>query len=384
MTYRRLCLAAVLALGSAQAADAAPVPYDPARFAFPGSVPSPATATSAGLAGADRWVAAVPGGNPAAAPAEQAIVLSPLLQRISRQDLSAANREFSQTTFFLDAASAQWGVSIGEWSVRLEAAQPVLRRETSTFSVGLAEGGPPPAQVQVDAESRELRAGLAIGRTLGAWRLGVAGEWARRDDQYGITEVSGSPDAGERVLAFDGASLGGAIGATWSRAPESRWGTRFGATLRMIGATDGEYTSTSDLLSGSTTTTGDASRESTWEGGVGVRLTVDERGGHAFVSLEGAGAERWLGLGLETEVATRWRLGYAYRDAQTPWALRLGVGQDVQPGSPEPRATAVGVGVGWNEGDFGLDLGVTHRSIRRGDAPTQGDTRIVASLSIGL
>lgn len=384
MSARRHLLAALLALCSARPVSAAPSPYDPARFAFPGAVPSPATAASAALVGADRWVTPVAGGNPAAAPEAQVIVLSPLLQRISRQDLSAANRDFSQTTAFLDAASGQWAVRSRDWSLRLEASQPVLRRETSTFSVGLGDGGPPPAQVQVDAESRELRAGLIVGRTIGDWRLGLAGEWTRRDDRLATTEVSGSPDAGQRTLTFDGASVGGALGAMWSRTPAARWGTEVGATLRHVGAIDAPFESESDLLSGRTTAAGEATRDATWEAGLGMRLTVDERGGHAWASLEARGAERWSGLDLETRAASSWRVGYSYRDARTPWTLRLGFGQDVQPGAPEPRATAVGLGLGWQDGDFGVDLGATHRSVRRGDAPTEGDIRLVASVTIGL
>lgn len=379
--FRILPVLAALACG-VTASTAAPAPYDPARFAFPGSVTSPGDAASAGLAGTDRWVSAVPGGNPAAAPAATGVTLSPILQRISRQDLSAANRDFSQTTLFADLAGGQLALRAGRWAVRLEAGQPVLRRETSTF--GIAAGDAPPARIRVDAEAREARASLAVSLEQGAWRLGAAGEYARRSDRYATTEVSGSPDAGDRELSFDGSSAGGALGAVWSHTPESRGGLVLGAGVRMIGALTGDFTSVSDLLSGTTSVRGDAGRDALLEAGLTARVTVDERGGHAWMSLEHRGAERWPGLAVETRAAASWRAGYSYRDVSTPWVVRIGIGQDVQPGAPEPRATAVGVGVGWADGDLAADLGVTNRSIHRAGSPTLADTRVVASLRVGF
>lgn len=385
MTSRRLLAmtAALLTAGPAAHA-AAPAPYDPVQFAFPGSVRSPGDAASAGLAGADGWLTWAPGGNPATAPPSASVTLSPLLQRVSRQDLSAANSEFSETSAFLDAAGAQIALRRAHWGLRLEVSQPVLRRETSTFSRSIGDGVSQPARLKVDAESREQRAGLALSRGMGAWRLGAAAELTRRDDRYATTEVSGSPESGIRELTFDGSSVGGSVGALWSRSPGSKWGTEVGAAMRFIGALDGTSRSVSDLLAGLEQQTGDASREATWEAGASARLTVDPRGGHAWLTLEQRSAERWPGLQLEAEAASSWRAGYSYRDERTPWSVRVGIGQDVQPGTPEPRATAVGLGVGWRQDDFGVDLGVTHRSIRRGELPTQGDTRVVASIIVGL
>ncbi len=380
----RILLPALAWLAAASAAAAAPPPYDPVRFAFPGSVHSPAEGASAGLAGADRWLSAMPGGNPAAAAAASAVTVSPILQRISRQDLSAANREFSQTTFFPDASSGQLALRRGAWALRLEGAQPVLRRETSTFSVAIGGGVTQPARVRVDADTREQRAALAVSRGQGAWRWGAAAEFTRRSDRYATREVSGSPESGDRELAFEATGAGGSLGFTWARAADRRWGWETGAAWRWIGALSGDYTSQSDLLTGTSRITGDAGRDATWEGGVSVRVTVDERGGHAWASLEGRGAERWPGLGLETEPAASWRFGYAYRDRETPWAVRAGIGQDVQPGTPEPRADVLGLGLGWRQEDLGVDVGITHRSIRRGESPTQADTRLVASISVGF
>ncbi len=383
MPYRRLLFALLAVVSWTSAALAiTPPPYDPIRFAFPGSIPSPGDAASAALAGADRWLSSVAGGNPASMPHSTGVTLSPILQRISRQDLSAENREFSQTTFFLDGASGQLAWRAGEWGLRLEASQPMLRRETSTFSVAIGGAVTQPARVQVDAQARESRAALALSRASGAWRFGAAAELSQRSDRYTTIEVSGSPESGERELAFEGSALGGSAGATWSRNAESRWGIEVGAAARFVGAIDATFESVSELLSGTSVSTGEADRDATWEAGASARITVDPRGGHAWACLETRSAERWPGLSLASDRAAAWRIGYDYRDSATPWVVRVGAGQEVQPGTPEPRATAIGVGLGWRADDLRFDLGVTHRSIRRGEAPIQTDTRLVGSVGI--
>src|SRR5690348_13525894 len=93
---------AALLLAAATAASAAtPPPLDPVRFAFPGALGSPPTAVAAGLALADRWLGDTPFENPAAA-APQGVVVSPLGERVDREDVSAANRDFTQKQGYVD------------------------------------------------------------------------------------------------------------------------------------------------------------------------------------------------------------------------------------------------------------------------------------------
>src|SRR6266404_3351172 len=98
---RTMAVLAAVALLPSLALAQPPVPIDGARYAFPGAVPSPASAISAGLALADRWLGDDPFANPAI-PSGRAIAVSGLARRVSRQDLRAENREFSDDAGYFD------------------------------------------------------------------------------------------------------------------------------------------------------------------------------------------------------------------------------------------------------------------------------------------
>lgn len=306
-----------------------------------------------------------------------------MLQRIDRQDLGADNSEFSQTTAFIDAAGASIAWRPGVWGVVLHASQPVLRRETSTFSVGIFDGLSAPARVQVDASHRESRFGLALSRGFGGWRVGLSGEWIRRDDQMTTLEVSGSPESGERLLRFDGSAVGGALGVAWTQPEAGRRPLSVGFALRSVGALTVEGEAVAELLAEDTREAVRAERGAVTEGGGSVRLGLGPDTG-LWAMAGWRSAEDWREFALVTDAATRWRLGLDYHGADTPWTVRLGFGIDDQPGTPEPRASVLGLGFGWDAGDLGLDLGLTHRSFRRGDLATQHDDRLVATLRVGF
>src|SRR6185436_6039873 len=59
-------------------------------FALPGDYATAANAASAGLALSDRWLGESGYENPAAS-SRQGVEISPLFQRVSRQDLTARN-----------------------------------------------------------------------------------------------------------------------------------------------------------------------------------------------------------------------------------------------------------------------------------------------------
>src|SRR5689334_20941714 len=99
----RFAWSPVAALALAAAAHAAPpAPLSIPSFAFPlpGDYVAAANARSAGLALSDRWLGTTAFENPAAT-VPQGIEVSPLFQRVSRQDLSSENRDFDQTTGFV-------------------------------------------------------------------------------------------------------------------------------------------------------------------------------------------------------------------------------------------------------------------------------------------
>src|SRR5262249_51749959 len=94
------------------AATAMAATVDGTRFAFPGAPVGPASAPSAAVALADRWLGERPFDNPAFA-AKREIELSPLLLHVSRQDLRADNRNFADQGASIDAAGGWLGMPVG-------------------------------------------------------------------------------------------------------------------------------------------------------------------------------------------------------------------------------------------------------------------------------
>src|SRR3989442_4094010 len=76
-----------------------PSPITAELFSFSGAVTTPGSAVSAGVALSDRWLGDEPFNNPAV-PLVSALVVSPVLQRMSRQDLRGPNRPFDEQGAF--------------------------------------------------------------------------------------------------------------------------------------------------------------------------------------------------------------------------------------------------------------------------------------------
>ena len=120
-----LACAAGLAL-AAPARGQLPVTISSELFPFPGSHVSPASAASAGLALADRWLADEPFANPSAS-RPYTLALSPMLLHVSRQDLRAEHRSYQETSAFFDAAGGYFSLESGAVGVALYGYQPVVR-----------------------------------------------------------------------------------------------------------------------------------------------------------------------------------------------------------------------------------------------------------------
>lgn len=383
MTCRRLLLplAAACLCVALPVHAGLPQPMTATRFAFPGSVPSPASATSAGLALADRWVGEDVASNPAAAP-QPGVTLSPLLLRVSRQDLSAANREFEQVDLNFDFAGGQLGTRMRGVNVTLYAYQPQLRLENQSYLLGRVNSTGPRAAVENDGSLRETRLGLALGGG-GALRVGAAVEWTRREDRYQFRETSGSPDAGLRDLSFDGSALGGAAGFRWERAPGERGGWVLGGGAHFTGALDVTGVQSADLTSGDSSSDIAASRGSIWDAGASARWTLSPESG-VYGTVGTRSGETWDEFGVQAAPGQSWAIGIDFRDRETSWGARVGAGQDVQPGTPEPRATALGAGVSFYSGETVLDLGILHRAVPRPGLPTLSDDRVTASVRVAF
>jgi hypothetical protein len=377
-------LAGLAVANPPRAAASPPSPLSPAQFAFPGWLETPITARSAGLALADRWLANEPFANPAIVPGLR-LTASPALLRVSRQDLRAHNRGFDETAGHFDVAGASLTLPSGErLGIALYAFQPVLRFEDNAYSRGLGTPDPanPPALIQSHASARELRAGLALSGGTSRARIGVGIEWVRREDSYRTTEESGDPaNAGTKQLEFSGDGIGFQLGARLERGDATPRGLRAGIAVRVVPALRVEGRHDQILLTGSTHDTVRATRAAGWEAGATVSWMARPTY-RLLAAVGGRSAQRWEGIDLRAGPAWEWKLAWEYRDPEGPWAFRLGLGQEGQSEVPEPRALAVGLGLGrWWEG-LAVDVGVAHRTVSRDGEPNSFDDRVVFTVSV--
>lgn len=348
--------------------------------AFPGHVVGPASAASAGLALADRWLGDEPAGNPAASPG-RAVSLSPQLVRVSRQDLRAEFHQYDETSAFFDAAGGALAVPVGGFAVALYGYQPVLRREENAYTRGVEGAFPPPAIVAGATDSRELVAGVALSGAWAGLRLGVAAEWVRRDDAYDYAEKLGVPNPGLHHAEFSGDAVGGQLGVRRAFGADDR--IVVGAALRLVPALslDGVEEHTYDSGFGDTTIAFAVERESGWEGGVSARVAVSAAF-RAFASVGGRSGLAWDPFGVASGPGAEWHVGGELHDAAEPWTLRFGLGQEVQTGVPEPRSGVLGIGFGWTLDATTLDIGALRRTLPRNDQPTSYDDRVIATIRV--
>ncbi len=382
MTPSRFALpAAVLVAALAAVAHAAtpPAPLSTGLFPFPAAGYGPADAAGAGLGLADRFLGDEPFDNPAGAPG-LGFRLTPQVALTSRQDLHASNRQLDDGGPLFDVAGGRASAVLRGVSVSAYFMQPVLRADNVSWVVGrtLPVSGSP-AAVSIDGTAREQRAGLALSRGAFGGRVGVGGEWVHRDDTYDRSEVSGSPDAGTAHAEFSGSGVAATLGGRWEREPDAQWGWAAGASLRWSGELGLDGASVADLVSGTTTTTIDATRERGVEGGASLRMTIG-RGVRAYLAAGGGTARAWDGLGVSPGATSEVRVAVDLRDPEGPWVARVGVGEEQMPGTVEPRQGHVSVGFGWTDQDLTIDAAVLRRTATRTGAPSSHDDRAVVTV----
>ncbi len=381
LTVSRWALSAGLLIGSGRAWAAA---VDPALFPFLGSPATPAAAASAGTALADRWLGDLPFDNPAFR-AQRGLELSPALIHVSRQDLRAANRNYVETSGYLDGAGGWIALPLGRATLFGYGSQPVLRFEDNSFPRGTVAVDPanPPALIGTQAEAREFRAGAGFSWGDSILRTGVAAEWTRRDDRYQVVETSGSPLAGTHTTRLSGDGLGFQAGLRCGRGLAGPHPLTAGLGMRVLPAISLEARDVFEPQTPAAADTTDyaAERGASWEGGVSARYGVSPT--FALMVAAGArGSQTWSGLGANTRTGILWSIGGAFHDPNDPWTLRFGYGFDDQPGAPEPRAGLLGLGLGWNSEGTRIEVGALRRSIHRGSNPTSYDDRVVASVGV--
>jgi hypothetical protein len=384
MIASRVPCAAVLAgaccLLLATAALAQPDPLGAPLFLFPGFHPSPATATSAGLAMSERWLGEDVFDNPAVA-ARRRLAVSPLLVRMSRQDLSSDNRAFEESTF-LDGASVQLVVPIADLGLLLYAAQPVLRLENLAYTRGQIPEPGQPARVGGETNAREVHAGAGLSTRFLGLGWGAAIEWTRRDDRYLAREDNGGPSSGTREASFAGSGFGAQAGV---RGSWPSWGplgrTTIGLSARFVPELTLEGTRDTDQLLGTSSTPIAATREAGYEAGVSISSFVTRT---FRVVLGGGGrtAQELTGFDVTSGRQAMASIGGEFRDPESPWAFRVGLGLEQQDDSPESHAGIVGIGTEWRDAPLHIGLGITRRSFKRPDSPTSFDNRVVLTVSL--
>ena len=351
-------------------------------FAFPGGYLNPAVAVSAGRAMADPWLGESPYWNPAA-PVEFLGELSLQGSHIERQDIRANNREVDETFAFFSGGGAAIGAPLTKWlGVWLYASRPEARFEENAFRAGTStDPSVVPAVVQSRTESRESRGGVGVSTKFGAFRLGAAVEATKRNDEYQLIEDSAGPTAGERTLSFEGDAIGWQAGVHWASSQAEAKG-RFEAGVAVRRLTELEVTGSEidELVSGSTTTPADATREAGWEGGASLAYGVS----NAFRVMGGVGgrtAQEWVGFGVTTGQTVHWALAADLRDPESTFGFHFGIGGDQQDDVAEPRSSVFGLGVDWAlDKKVILTLSGVRRGLQRDDAPTSWDTRVMGGV----
>ncbi len=387
MTRHTPAIIGLLAAALATAIVTRPAAADPpslftsSLFTFPGSIANPASAASAGLVLADRWLGDDPFFNPASVPG-LGVALSGTMLHMSRQDLRAGNRNFDETPAFFDGAGLAVGLPArGRFGISLYAFQPVLRRETNAFSRGTGATNPalPPATIETSSSAREMRAGAGVSVGIGPGRVGAGLEWTRREDAYETIERSGSPAAGTTRLELSGQGLGFQLGARFDHGDPSPGGLSVGLGIRRLPALTIDGPLSEALLVGTTDTTLRAEREAGWELGTSARCEVSPAL-RVLAAVGGRTAQRWEGFDLTAGRAREWKLAAEYHDTRDPWTLRFGLGQERQANAPEPRANVIGLGFGWGFSWGMVDAGLTHRTLDREIGPNSFEDRVVLTV----
>jgi hypothetical protein len=303
-----------------------------------------------------------------------------MLYHISRQDLRGLNHSYSETSAFFDVAGGWIGAHKGEWGFFAYGHQPVFRREENAYLTGPLAASPAP--VENSATTRELRAGAGVSHGWGRLRVGVAGEWTRRQDDYLTTDRSGSPLAGSSEVSFSGDGFGGQAGASFTFGPDTGAGNLLvGASVRFVPEITVEGTETSNLILGGSNGPVKAVRQSGTESGLSIRWAPSRQ-----LRVIGGGGLRttqeWKGFDVTRGGGGSWSLGVDFHDPRDPWTLRFGLGQEMQRGTPEPRSGMVGLGFGWFIDTTVLDIGLLHHSFSHLGGATSFEDRVVATVTI--
>jgi hypothetical protein len=356
-----------------------PAPIDATRDAFPGAWLTPGSARSAGLSLADRWFADEPYANPAMA-SGRAFSVSPIFQHVSRQDLRANNRDYTDQagTFDFAGAWASWPLR-GSLNVLAYVHEPALRYEDRAYSMGRGLVLGPAATLHSTSDVREIRTGAGPSFGVGSVRLGASLEWTSLSEAYTSHEESGSPNSGDESVDFSGSGVGGQFGAQMSL-PMKSFPVQLGAGLRYLPELTLDGTQRLMLFSIDTTSSVSVIRSAAWEGGLSASALLGETF-RVMSAFGGRGAQEWQGWGVSAGTTSQWSAAGEFHDAREAYTVRFGVGGESQPGTPEPRAGNYSAGFGWRFTRSMLDVGYLHRTIQRAGQPNSYLDQLLATLT---
>ena len=366
-------------LGASAALAAPPPPLNSGLYQFPGAVYSPGSTQSGSVAMADAWLADEPFDNPAVPPT-RIVSVSPMIYHISRQDLRASNRSLDEQSAYFDGAGSWVGFGKGKWSVFAYAHQPTLRLEDNSYLSGPI--GLSPAPTENSVSTREFHGGAGLSRAFGRLRLGAAAEYTKRQDSYSNTDRSGSPVSGTTDVSFSGDAVGGVAGLRLELGPEKGVGQFMaGASVRYLPELKVSGDQSTDLVTLTSTSSVSATRKSGYEGGVSLRYVATSQ----VRVVGGAGgrtSQEWSGFDVTRGAGFRWGLGVDFHDVRDPWTLRFGLGQESDPGSPEPRSGVVGIGIGWKLDTTQLDFGLVQHNFKHNGSASCYDDRVLITAVI--
>jgi hypothetical protein len=209
----------------------------------------------------------------------------------------------------------------------------------------------------------------------------------RRDDSYETHEQSGSPLSGDRTVGFRGNGFGASLGVVYTKDADQPWGSTIGAAIRWDGDLSLKGHADENLLTGDTTYAIATTRKSAISGGVSGRVLVSPST-WIVAGLSRNAAESWSGFGtsdVRSDAGLGFGIGLIWKDAEMPWGVRFGLGQETSPGARETKSGLASAGFNWVSDGVQLDLGVMHRNLaREGGFPRSSDDRILATVRVAF
>jgi hypothetical protein len=175
----------------------------------------------------------------------------------------------------------------------------------------------------------------------------------------------------------------------YTKDADQPWGSTIGAGRSVR---DGDLSlkghADENLLTGDTTYAIATTRKSAISGGVCRVACSSRRPRGSWPACRADAAESWSGFGtreVRSDAGLGFGIGLIWKDAEMPWGVRFGLGQETSPGARETKSGLASAGFNWVSNGVQLDLGVMHRNLaREGGFPRSADDRILATVRVAF